>query len=140
MVHKLLKTYLPALSMSFTLIILLAGIVNWAQGDSRSGFISFIFEVFVYLVVTCILDELIGRIDFKTYISHFIAETLVIYPITLLFIIIFSWFEMCVFNIIFYSAIYFIVMIGIHFYFYYVTRSSTAEINHLLEEGRKKNV
>ncbi len=139
MAHKFYKMYIPAVSMSFTLIILLAGIINLLQGENRSASVYFTFQVFVYLVMTCIADELIGRIDFKTYISHFITEAILIYPITLFFAFRFRWFHMDFVNIMFYSAIYFIVMVGIHFYFYQMALSNAAEINHLLKERSVKN-
>ncbi|TCL55212.1 hypothetical protein EDD76_11652 [Kineothrix alysoides] len=139
MVHKILKTYLPAISMSFTVIILLAGIVKWILEEKQDIFALFAFEVVAYLILTCILDELIGRINFKTYISHFITESILIYPITMLFAIKFRWIGMSAVNIIFCSAAYFSVMVGIHLYFYCIEKGSVAEMNRLLEEGRDKN-
>lgn len=139
MVHKILKTFLPAISMAFMIIILLAGFINQILYDNQNGFISFIFEVFVYLIITCIIDELIGRIDFKSYIGHFLSESILIYPITIFFSVIFGWFAMNVVNLILYSVIYLCIMIGIHLYFYYIEKMNVTEINRLLEEGRRKN-
>lgn len=139
MVHKILKIFLPAISMAFTIIILLAGIINWIVDKNLSNFVAFIFEVFVYLIITCIMDELIGRIDFKSYIGHFISESLLIYPVTMIFGIRFRWFGLSVTNLLFCSFIYLCVMIGIHLYFYILEKINVAEINSLLEEGRRKN-
>ncbi|HHV08656.1 MAG TPA: hypothetical protein GXX75_00030 [Clostridiales bacterium] len=139
MVHKVLKTYLPAISMSFTVIILFAGIVKWILGEKQDVFVLFAFEVVAYLILTCILDELIGRINFRTYISHFITESVLIYPITMLFAIKFRWIGVTAINIILCSVAYFFVMVGIHLYFYYIEKNNVAEMNRLLEEGRDKN-
>ncbi len=139
MVHKVLKTYLPAISMSFMAIILLAGIVRWILGEKQDIFVLFAFEVVAYLILTCILDELIGKINFKTYISHFITESVLIYPVTIIFAIKFRWIGMSAINIILCSVVYFSVMAGIHLYFYCIEKDSVAEMNRLLEERRNKN-
>lgn len=136
MVHKIFKTYLPAISMAFTATILLAGIISWMI-DKNTNF--FAFEVLIYLIVTCILDAWIGKINFKTYLSHFIVESILIYPITIFFGLRFRWFCLSVENVLICSLFYLVVMIGIHLYFYALEKNSVAQINHLLEEGRKKN-
>jgi hypothetical protein len=71
--------------------------------------------------------------------GHFIAESILIYPITIFFSVRFRWFKLSVTNLLFYSVVYLGVMIGIHLYFYYLDKSYVAEINSLLEEGRRKN-
>ncbi|WMJ86116.1 hypothetical protein [Anaerocolumna sp. MB42-C2] len=139
MVHKILKVFLPAISMSFTIIIILAGIISWVVDKNRNSFISFVFEVFICLIITCVMDELIGKIDFKSYISHFITVSILIYPIILCFGITFKWFGLGAVNILFYSIIYFCIMIGIHIYFYYIEKNNVAEINRLLKEGKGNN-
>jgi Protein of unknown function (DUF3021). len=132
MAHKILKTYVPAVSMAFMFIVLLAGLIKYFTEGYQNEFFSFILEVVVYLVITCIMDELIGRIDLKSYLGHFLLESLLIYPVTLLFCYYCNWFEWSLGNILFYSLIYFCVMIGIHLYFYYVTKSDAVEINSYL--------
>ena len=137
--HKFLRTYIPAVSMSFTIIILMAGIINILQNENRSSGIYFPFQMLAYLIITCIADEWIGKIDFKTYLSHFITETILIYPITLFFVFCFDWFAINYGNLLFYSAIYLIIMFGIHVYFYQITLSNVAEMNKLLSEKSGKN-
>jgi hypothetical protein len=137
--HKILKTYLPALSISFTVIMMLAGIINMIFAENKDGFVCFIFEVFIYLVITCILDEWIGKIDFKTYIGHFLTESILLYPVTILFVIRYKWVGVSVRNILFSSIVYILVMAGIHLYFYYIEKSSAEEINRLLQERGEKN-
>lgn len=140
MVYKLLKTYLPAISISFMTIILLAGTVRCIIDKKQDNFVSFTFEVIIYLILTCVLDSLIGRINFKTYISHFLTESILIYPVTLFFAFKFRWIGISVMNLVFCSIIYFLVMIGIHFYFYYIERNCVAELNCLLKGRENKNV
>ena len=78
--NKFLRTYLPAFSMAFTFIILYATISNIIAGYSKDRFCFFILQVFVYLMVSVIVDWLLSFIDFSKYIYHFIAELIILYP------------------------------------------------------------
>jgi hypothetical protein len=140
MVYKVLKTYIPAISMCFTVILLLAGIINLVTEGKTNLFIGFAFELVGYLVLTCILDELIGRINFKTYLGHFFAEAALLYPVNLFFAVNFNWIGINTSSIILCSIVYFFVMAAIHLYFYYMEKSSAEEINRLLEDWRDRNV
>lgn len=62
--NKFLRTYLPAFSMAFTFIILYATISNIIAGYSKDRFCFFILQVFVYLMVSVIVDWLLSFIDF----------------------------------------------------------------------------
>jgi len=137
--HKMLKTYLPAISMSFMVIILLAGVIKWILEKKQDIFVSFAFEVAAYLVVTCILDELIRQINFKSYLGHFMTESVLIYPVTIFFAVRFNWFAINAGNMVFYSVVYFLVMTGLHLYFYYMEKSSVEELNRLLDGRRDQN-
>ena len=81
--NKFLRTYLPAFSMAFTFIILYATISNIIAGYSKDRFCFFILQVSVYLMVSVIADWLLSFIDFSKYIYHFIAEMIILYPITI---------------------------------------------------------
>ena len=63
--NKFLRTYLPAFSMAFTFIILYATISNIIAGYSKDRFCFFILQVFVYLMVSVIVDWLLSFIDFS---------------------------------------------------------------------------
>nr|WP_288824861.1 hypothetical protein [uncultured Clostridium sp.] len=140
MAQKVLKTYIPAISMCFTVIILMAGIINLVTEERQNFFIVFSFEVAGYLTLTCILDELIGRFDYKTYLGHFLTETVFLYPITMFFAVRFKWIGINTISIVLCSAVYFLVMAANHLYFYYMEKSNAEEINQLLEAWRDKNV
>lgn len=139
MAHKVLKTYIPAISMCFTVIILLSGIINLVTEGRQNFFIVFTFEVAGYLVLTCILDELIGRFDYKTYLGHFFIETILLYPVTMFFAVKFKWIGINTISIILCSTVYFFVMAANHLYFYRMEKSSAEEINRLLEDRRERN-
>lgn len=140
MADKILKTYIPVISMSFTAIILLAGVINLSYEREQNYFVIFAYEIAGYLILTCILNDLIGKIDFKTYLGHFLAETVILYPVTMFFALEFNWIGISIRNIILCSFIYLIVMTGNHLYFYYKEKNCAEEINRLLEERREKNV
>ena len=126
--NKFLRTYLPAFSMAFTFIILYATISNIIVGYSKDRFCFFILQVFVYLMVSVIVDWLLSFIDFSKYIHHFIAELIILYPITI----------GVAFNITWYSCVYILIMIAIHCYFYYISKRQADEINNFLRLRNKR--
>ena len=65
---KFLRTYLPAISMAFTFIVLYASVCNILSGYTKDGFCFFILEVIGYLVVSMLVDYFVSIIDFKKYI------------------------------------------------------------------------
>ena len=140
MINKILKTYIPVISMSFTAIILLSGVINLSYEREQNYFVIFAYEIAGYLIITCILNDLIGRINYKTYLGHFSVETALLYPVTMFFALRFRWIGNRPINIILCSLIYFLVMAGNHIYFYYMEKNCAKEINQLLEERREKNV
>lgn len=138
MVNKIIKVYLPSISMAFTMIILMSGIRNWLVEKELNDFVGFSFELFAFLVIIHILVELIGRIDFKTYRSYFITKTAFLYPITMFFGIRFKWFGFSVTNLIVCTFIYSCVMAGIQLYFHRLEMINVDEINSLLENRKNK--
>lgn len=136
--NKIFKTYLPALSIAFTFIVLYATISNIVTGYFKDGFCFFILQVFIYLLVSIIIDLLLSFIDFKKYIYHFIIETITLYPITFVIAFISKWFVFSATNIIWYSCIYILAMISIHFYFYHISKKQATEINSFLELKNKR--
>lgn len=135
---KFLKTYLPAISIVFTFIILYASINNILNGYDKEGFCIFILQVIGYLSIAMLIDFLVSLINFKKFIHHFIVETVLLYPITFGFVIIGKWFQVNIFNFIWCSCIYLIAMILIHYYFYYLTKRQAIEINSILHYCEKE--
>ena len=114
---KVFKTYIPALSMAFTFMILCATIYN---------------------LIAMVIDYLVGKINFNKYISHLCFETVFLYPFAIGVAIMGKWFGATVLNVVVYSLIYIGVMILIHCYFYYISRQQAEEINNLLK-GMRNN-
>lgn len=136
---KFFKTYLPAISMAFTFIMLYSTIRNISTGHSKEGFCFFILEVISYLVLSVIIDWIVSMIDFSKYIYHFFIETIALYPITIGFVIIGRWFTLNTFNIIWYSCLYVIAMIALHYYFYFVSKKQADDINSLLQKKKRSD-
>lgn len=136
--NKFLRTYLPAFSMAFTFIILYATISNIIAGYSKDRFCFFILQVFVYLMVSVIVDWLLSFIDFSKYIYHFIAEMIILYPITIGVAFIGKWFAFNAINITWYSCVYILIMIAIHCYFYHISKRQADEINKFLKLRNKR--
>ena len=136
--NKFLRTYLPAFSMAFTFIILYATISNIIVGYSKDRFCFFILQVFVYLMVSVIVDWLLSFIDFSKYIHHFIAEMIILYPITIGMAFIGKWFAFSAISITWYSCVYILIMIAIHCYFYYISKRQADEINNFLRLRNKR--
>lgn len=139
MVNKIMKVYLPSISMAFTMIILMSGISNWLVEKELNDFVSFSFGLFGFLIIIHILIELIGRINFKTYRSYFITKTILLYPITMFLGIRFKWFGFSVTNLIVCTFIYLCVMAGIQRYFYRLEMINVDEINSLLQNRKTRN-
>ena len=57
MVNKIIKVYLPSISMAFTMIILMSGIRNWLVEKELNDFVSFSFGLFGFLIIIHILIE-----------------------------------------------------------------------------------
>ena len=92
----------------------------------RSGY-------YVYLMVSVIVDWLLSFIDFSKYIYHFIAEMIILYPITIGVAFIGKWFAFSAINITWYSCVYILIMIAIHCYFYHISKRQADEINNFLK-------
>ena len=67
---KVFKTYIPALSMAFTFMILCATIYNIICGNTKDDFLYFVLEVGGFLLIAMVIDYLVGKINFNKYISH----------------------------------------------------------------------
>ena len=126
--NKFLRTYLPAFSMAFTFIILYATISNIIAGYSKDRFCFFILQVSVYLMVSVIVDWLLS----------FIAEMIILYPITIGVAFIGKWFAFSAINITWYSCFYILIMIAIHCYFYHISKRQADEINNFLKLRNKR--
>lgn len=131
--YKLFKNYIPSLCISFTFVIIYATLYNLLNGFYKNGFLLFIVEVFVYLVIVMFIDYFISLIDFKNYRNYFIVETILLYPITIGTFMIGHWLTLQTNNIIWISFIYIIGIRLVHYYFYILSQKQAHEINDLIQ-------
>lgn len=129
----ILKKYIPDFSVAFTMLVLLASITNLMNGDTRDGFILFILEAAGYLLIAVVIDYLLGKVNYKSYISQFLTETCILYPITMACGLYLHWFGWSFTKLILYTFLYLFIMVLLHYYFYRVSKKDAEEINELLK-------
>lgn len=127
--------YLPSAAIGFTLTILCVSVLNLLEGyEYQSNW--WIVQVFAYIVALEILDMGLGKIEFKKYITYFVTETALGYVLLFAVFGYFgNWFSYTPGRIVQVTAIYLLISIYIHYYFYRRAKRSAEEINALLKEN-----
>ena len=128
------KIRIPSTCMVFTLTILSSCIWNMARGIYLDGFVFFVLEFFGFLVVTQIVSDFIGRLNFKKYMHYFFAEMLIIYAAMLLFAYIGHWFSFEAGNLAITTVIFWAIGAYVHHHFRSMQKAEAEEINKLLRE------
>ena len=134
---RLMKTYIPALTLNFTIIILFACVVNVVQGYDKEGFCFFILGVMGYLIIALAIDYFLSMINFKKYIHYFVVETILLYPAFLVAAGLGKWFHITTLNVLSYFCIFLIIMAVIHYYIYTVSKKQAEEINAILNQSNR---
>ena len=80
---KVFKTYIPALSMAFTFMILCATIYNIICGNTKDDFLYFVLEVGGFLLIAMVIDYLVGKINFNKYILIYALKRFFCIPLLL---------------------------------------------------------
>ena len=137
---RIRKVYIPAVTISFTMVMVLASVVKFLQHDDIDGFAVFAIELFGYLIVTEVVDWLLCRIDFKSYFSHFLVESIALYPIMMVFAFRGRWFGFRPSNIIMATCIFLLVIAYIHYHFYQLDKADSERINTLLRDRDEKRI
>lgn len=134
----ILKKYIPGMSMAFFLIIFISSCIKLITKEPLEGFAVYVVEMAGYLVIAAIVDAFVSLIDFKSYITSFLCETVLLYPITLLFAWMGHWFGIRCSNILLFTALFIFIMVAIHIYFYYITKQEADYINELIEQREEE--
>ena len=134
MMDRIRNIHVPSTAICFTLTILCASVLNLLDGyEYQSN--RWIVEVFVYIVVMQIVDIALGKIEFKKYITYFVAETALGYLLLFgVFGYFGNWFSYTPGRIVQVAVMYLLICMYIHFYFYRRARNKADEINALLKE------
>lgn len=132
---RIINIYLPSAAMTFTMVLLGVSVLNLAEGCKYQNNI-WILEVFGCIVLMEFLDVLLGKIEFKRYLSYFCAEAAAGY--VLLFVVFGyfgNWFSYTPGRIAQITVMYLLVLACVHYYFYYRAKSSADEMNRMIKES-----
>lgn len=128
------KVRIPSTCIVFTLTILCSCIWNITRGIYLNGFVFFVLEFFVFLVIMQAISIFIGRLNFKKYRYYFLTEMLIYYAAMLLFAYIGHWFSFEAGNLLVTTVCFWAIGAYVHHYFYSVNKAEAEEINKLLRE------
>lgn len=128
----ILKKFIPVASIAFSLGILSICIINIVYATDLKGFSIGCLQFAVYIVLTLFADQLAAKINFKSFLAHFLTEVLLDYPILLAFIYFGKWSPFNARHIIQYSVIFLVIMACTHLYGYRVRQAKANELNALI--------
>lgn len=132
---NLLWNRIPSICICFTLIVL----ANWGL-DLLWGYevSPFLLVLFVWLVACQFIDTLIGRIEFRKWSHHCIAESVVLYLLSLFVSRMFFWKGMDVSIFVSFTVIFLITDGFIFWYFRKRQEIQAEEINELIRVREEK--
>lgn len=132
---NLLWNRIPSICICFTLIVL----ANWGL-DLLWGYevSPFLLVLFVWLVACQFIDTLISRIEFRKWSHHCIAESVVLYLLSLFVSRMFFWKGMDVSIFVSFTVIFLITDGFIFWYFRKRQEIQAEEINELIRVREEK--
>lgn len=131
--EKISKIYFPSLGITFTGAILFCCFYNLLTGNSFLS-IYFLLQLFGFFILAELLDMILGKVSFKSYLGYFLTEAVLIY-VLLLVIGYFGYWYSFTFQSLGSITLYYILAIAfIHYHFYRVSKLNADEINRLLKE------
>ena len=132
---NLLWNWIPSTCICFTLIVL----ANWGLDLLWGNEVSpFLLVLFVWLVACQLIDTLIGRIEFRKRSHYCIAESVVLYLLSLFISRMFFWKGMDVSIFVAFTVIFLFTDGFIFWYFRKRQEIQAEEINELIR-ARGKN-
>ncbi|WMJ88011.1 DUF3021 family protein [Anaerocolumna sp. MB42-C2] len=123
--------YLSAVAIAYLFITLISDFFNLIIYNVN--FSSLHFELVVYLIIAVTLDAILYHVVFTRFLTHFLIETMLLYPVTLAFAYFGHWFLFHIGNLITNSLIYLSIISIIHIYFYHMAKEEAKEMNKLLD-------
>lgn len=132
---NILFTRIPSICICFTLIV----VVNWALNLLWGNEVSpFLMILFVWLIACQVIDLLVSKIEFRKWSHYCIAESAVLYLLSLLFYRLFMWDSMDVPILVSFSVIFLATDGFIFWYFRKRQEIQAKEINELIR-AREEN-
>lgn len=133
-----IKKYISSTAIAYMVIVLYSSVSNLLTGHGKGGYTAALLELLAFLIMAQFIDALIYRIEFKSFAVHFLVETAVLYPLSMLAAYVGRWFEFYLSNIIWNTGIYLLIMCVVHLYFYWDMKSQSDELNRILKENQTK--
>ena len=134
--NNIRKIHIPSICITFTLVILCSCIWNIIQGNPMTGYISFVFQLFGYLVIMRMIGIVINKIDFKKYIHYFFTEMITYYIVLFVFAFCGNWFGFRLENILWVTVCFWAIGGYMHYHFYQIQKADAEEINRkIIERG-----
>lgn len=132
---NILFTRIPSICICFTLLV----VVNWALNLLWGNEVSpFLMILFVWLIACQVIDLLVSKIEFRKWSHYCIAESAVLYLLSLLFYRLFMWDSMDVPILVSFSVIFLATDGFIFWYFRKRQEIQAKEINELIR-AREEN-
>jgi hypothetical protein len=133
--NKLIRTYIPSISITFTCSIIASAIINISNGNDMNGYFRFIFQFMIFLIASVIIDFLICKTPIANFYStYLLVELIVLYSLFMTTSYFLSWFNFRLENIVTFTIIYLIIYIIIQFYFYKYYQQEANYINQLIKK------
>lgn len=131
---NLILTRIPSICICFTLIILADVITELIFGNHASPYVLILF---LWLVLCQVIDCLISKIDFQSWIHYCLTESLVLYLSSLAVYGALIWHGISLRQFLLFSVIFLIVDIFIFSYFRKRQKLQADEINALISGAGK---
>lgn len=128
---NLLFVRIPSLCICFTLITLTDVLLGIIRGDRTSLYIPILF---LWLILCQAIDFFVSKIDFHKWLHYCIAESLILYFVSLAFWRIFFWSSLTGGQLLYFTVIFLITDIFVFSYFRKRQKIQADEINALLSE------
>lgn len=125
---------IPSICICFTLIILADVITGLIFGNHTSPYALILF---LWLALCQVIDCLISRIDFQSWIHYCLTESLILYLSSLAVFGILIWQGFSLRQFVLFTVIFLIADIFIFFYFRKRQKLQSDEINALISEKNK---
>lgn len=125
---------IPSICICFTLITLADVITSLLFGNNTSPYV---LVLFLWLILCQVIDCLISKVDFQSWIHYCLTESMVLYLSSLAVFGILFWHGITLHQFILFTVIFLIVDIFIFSYFRKRQQLQADEINELLSNGNK---
>ncbi len=125
-----LFTRIPSLCICFTLITLTSALIDMLRGAPSGAALPILF---LWLAACQLVDILLGKINFKKWMHYCLAESALLYLLSLLFFRLLYWDSFSLQRLLSFTAIFLVTDIFIFWYFHKRRQLQAAEINALLD-------